>query len=85
MFQMAGSFLPTAFVAIFGSAVLGKFIMPAIYQVMFSMVGIMKHHCEISTGILLLFAGVLFWATFVISIVLSMPIKRISAYGLIKE
>lgn len=85
MFQMAGSFLPTVFVAIFGSAVLGKFMMPTIYNGIFSMIGVMKHHCEISAGILLLFAGVLFVATFFISMVLSMPIKKISAYALIKE
>lgn len=85
MMKIAGSFFPVSVAAILSSAVLGLWYMPIIDQVIFRMVGAMKNNFQISLAVLLLFAFVQVAINFVISLCLSMPIKNISAYSLIKE
>lgn len=85
MMKIAGSFFPVSVTAILSSAVLGLWYMPVIDQVIFKMVGAMKNHFQISLAVLFLFAFVQMVINFVISVGLSLPIKKISAYSLIKE
>ena len=59
--------------------------MPAIYQVVFEALGVMKNNIEISFGFLMLFAVAQILVNIMISIILCMPIRKISAYALIKE
>ena len=85
MLQTIGSFIPTSIVAIVFSSILAIFYMPDIYRFIFETLGIMKNNIEISFGFLMLFALVQIIVNIVISIILCMPIRRISAYTLIKE
>ena len=85
MLQTIGSFIPTSIVAIVLSSILAIFYMPDIYKFIFETLGIMKNNIEISFGFLMLFALVQIIVNIVISIILCMPIRRISAYTLIKE
>ena len=83
--QTTGSFMPVSMVAIVLSSVLALFYMPAIYQFIFEALGVMKNNIEISFGFLMLFAVAQILVNIMISIILCMPIKKISAYALIKE
>ena len=83
--QTTGSFIPVSMVAIVFSSFLAIFYMPAIYQVVFEALGVMKNNFEISFGFLMLFAVAQILVNIMISIILCMPIRKISAYALIKE
>lgn len=83
--QTTGSFMPVSLVAIVLSSVLALFYMPAIYQFIFKALGAMKNNIEISFGFLMLFAVAQILVNIMISIILCMPIRKISAYALIKE
>ena len=83
--QTTGSFMPVSMVAIVLSSVLALFYMPAIYQFIFEALGVMKNNIEISFGFLMLFAVAQILVNIMISIILCMPIRKISAYSLIKE
>lgn len=83
--QTAGSFMPVSMIASMLSSVLALFYMPAIYQFVFENLGVMKNNIEISFGFLMLFAMVQILVNIMISIILCMPIRKISAYALIKE
>lgn len=85
MLKLAGSFLPVSFLAVLLSALLGKGYMPVILNEVFQMVGAMKNECQVPLGILMLFGGALCLVTFFISVCLTLPIKKISAYSLIRE
>ena len=77
--------MPMSIIAIMLSSVLALFYMPAIYQFIFETLGVMKNNIEISLGFLVLFAVVQILVNIMISIILCMPIRKISAYALIKE
>ena len=83
--QTAGSFLPVSIVATLLSSVLAVFYVPCIYQLVFEALGVMKNNIEISFGFLMFFAAVQISVNIIISIMLCMPIRKISAYALIKE
>ncbi len=83
--QTTGSFIPVSMVAIVLSSFGAIFYMPAIYQVVFEALGVMKNNFEISFGFLMLFAAAQILVNIMISIILCMPIRKISAYELIKE
>jgi len=83
--QTTGSFMPVSMVAIVLSSFLAIFYMPAIYQFIFEALGVMKNNIEISFGFLILFAVIQILVNIMISIILCMPIRKISAYALIKE
>lgn len=85
MVQTAGSFLPVSAAAILLSSVLALFYMPGIFGVIFQALGVMKNHIEISFGFLMLFAAIQIAINMIISFLLCMPIRKISAYALIKE
>lgn len=83
--QLAFSFLPVSAISILISAGLGILYLPAINQALFGIVGAMKNNFQIAVWILFLSAALQIAVNFVISIGLAMPIKKISAYSLIKE
>jgi putative ABC transport system permease protein len=85
IWQTAGSFMPVSVAAILLSSVAAIFYMPGIFQVIFEALGVMKHSMEVSFGFLMLFAAVEIILNLMISIILCMPIRKISAYALIKE
>ena len=85
IFQTAGSFMPVTIVATLISSVMAMFYMPAIYGFIFEALGVMKNNIEVSLSFLMLFAIAQILVNIIISIILCMPIKKISAYSLIKE
>ena len=85
IFQTAGSFIPVFITATLLSGFAALFYMPAVYDFIFESLGVMKNNIEISLGFLMLFAAVQIMVNFIISIILCMPIRKISAYSLIKE
>ncbi len=85
VWQAAGSLMPVTIAAALSSALLGLMYLPAVYNVIFGMIGAMKNHMEQPVGVLLLFAAAEIVVTLLISILLARPIKKIEAYSLIKE
>lgn len=85
IWQTVGSFLPVSVVAILMSSLAAIFYMPGIYQVIFEGLGVMKHGMEVSFGFLMIFAVIEIVLNLMISIILCMPIRKISAYALMKE
>lgn len=85
MVQMIGSFLPSSVTAVLLSSVLGLIYVPQINQFIFQTIGAMKNNMEVSFAFLMIFAFVQITANLIISILLTKPIKKISAYALIKE
>ena len=85
MIQMTGSFLPVSITAVLLSSVLALVYMPGINQLIFQTVGAMKNNMEVSFTFLIIFAVIQIVMNLGISICLTMPIKKISAYTLIKE
>ena len=83
--QTTGSFMPISMMAIVLSNLLAIFYMPAIYQFVFEALGVRKNNIEISLGCLMLFTVVQILVSSMISIILCMPIRKISAYALIRE
>lgn len=77
--------MPVSIIAIMLSSVLALCYMPVIYQFIFETLGVMKNNIEISFGFLMLFAVAQILVNIMISIILCMPIRKISAYALIKE
>ena len=83
--QTAGSFMLVSIIATLLSSVLAMFYMPAVYGFIFEALGVMKNNIEISFGFLMLFAVAVILVNIIISIILCMSIRKISAYSLIKE
>ena len=83
--QTIGAFMPVSVIAILLSSAASLFYMPCIYQFVFEAIGVMKNNMEVSFGFLLLFAVVQIIVNIIISIILCMPIRKISAYSLMKE
>lgn len=85
IFKMVGGFIPSSVLAVLISSVLGLLYVPEINQFIFQTVGAMKNNMEVSFVFLMIFALIQIVVNFIISISLTMPIKKISAYALIKE
>ena len=83
--QVSGSFLPVSCIAILLSSLLGIWYLPSINNFIFETIGAMKNNMEISVVFLVIFALVQMGVNFVISYVLAKPVKKISAYSLLKE
>ncbi len=83
--QTAGSLMPVSIAAALLSALLGLVWLPAVCDVIFSMIGAMKNHMEQPVSVLLLFATAEIVVTLLISVFLARSIKKIEAYSLIKE
>lgn len=83
--RTVGSIVPVVLLAALLSAVLGIFYLPAMYNGIFSVIGAIKNNFEIPLLILLLLAIILTVVNIIIGVILCLPIKRITAYSLIKE
>ena len=78
-------FIPVVAVSAVVSAVMGLWYLPVINNEIFSQIGAIKNHFEVSIGILLVFAIIFTAVAFVLSVLLAAPIKKITAYSLLKE
>ena len=83
--KTALSFIPVVAAASIISVIAGLWYLPAINNIIFSLIGAVKNHFEVSVWILIVFAMMFTAVAFVISILLSAPIKKITAYSLLKE
>lgn len=78
-------FIPIVAAASIAAAIGGIWYLPAINQTIFSGIGAIKNHFEISVPILLIAAVIFTCTAFLISVLLAAPIKRITAYSLLKD
>lgn len=85
MMQTIGSFMPISVLPTLISSVTALVYMPYIYQFIFESIGAIKNNMELSLGFLLIFAMMQIVINLTISIIWCMPIRKISAYSLIKE
>ncbi|MDE6626655.1 MAG: ABC transporter permease [Lachnospiraceae bacterium] len=83
--KTALEFIPVVAVASVISVIAGLWYLPTINNTIFSLIGAVKNHFEVSVGILIIFAILFTVVAFVISVLLSAPIKKITAYSLLKE
>lgn len=83
--QSAASFLPSIAAASVLSAALGLLYLPAMNSAIFGLLGAYKNHFEIPLWFLLIFAAIFIAVCFAISVLLARPIKKITAYSLLKE
>ncbi|MDE6024046.1 MAG: ABC transporter permease, partial [Lachnospiraceae bacterium] len=83
--KTAFSFVPVVAVASITSVIAGLWYLPAINNTIFSLIGAIKNHFEVSVWIMIVFAILFIVVAFVISILLSAPVKKITAYSLLKE
>lgn len=83
--QIVGSVLPISLIGIVSSALLGILYLPIANEKIFQIVGAMKNNFEVSVVFLMLMAFLQILVNLVISIFLSIPIKKISVCSLIKE
>lgn len=83
--QTVGSITPVALLGSVISAVLGIAYLPVMFSGIFSVVGAQKNNFEIPVTVLLVTAIVLTAVNVVIGILLCRPIKKITAYSLIKK
>lgn len=83
--KTALSLVPIVAVASVISAIAGLWYLPVISNIIFSMIGAVKNHFQVSVLILIVFAMAFTGVTFAISVLLSAPIKKITAYSLLKE
>lgn len=77
--------IPVVAVASFISTIAGLWYLPAIDNVIFSLIGAIKNQFEISVWLLIAFAIMFIAVAFGISVLLSAPIKKITAYSLLKD
>lgn len=85
MVQLMGGFLPSSVLAVLLSSGLGLIYVPQMSKFIFQSIGAMKNNMEVSFVFLMIFAFVQIIVNLIISISLMMPVRKISAYALIKE
>lgn len=78
-------FIPVVACASVLSAIAGIWYLPVINSTIFSQIGAIKNHFEVSLWILLTVAIIFTAVAFIISVLLARPIKRITAYSLLKD
>jgi len=83
--QTAGSILPVVLAGSVISAVLGIVYLPVMFGGIFSVIGAQKNNFEIPVTVLLVMALILTAVNIIIGTLLCRPVKRITAYSLIKE
>lgn len=83
--KTALGFVPVVAAASIISAIAGLWYLPALNKIIFSLIGAVKNHFQISVLILIIFAILFTAVSFVIGVLLSAPIKKITAYSLLRE
>lgn len=81
----ATRFMPVVALSAVLSAVAGIWYLPAINQFIFSQIGAIKNQFVVSIWTLLVLALIFTATAFLISVLLAAPIKKITAYSLLKE
>ncbi|MCM1399522.1 MAG: ABC transporter permease [Clostridium sp.] len=81
----AARFIPVVAVSSALAAVAGVWYLPVMNQFILSQIGAIKNYFEVSIWILLAFAVMFTAVSFLISVLLAAPIKKITAYSLLKE
>ncbi|MDE6252791.1 MAG: ABC transporter permease [Lachnospiraceae bacterium] len=85
IFQIAGSLLPVSLIAVLTSAIAGLWYIPIINTTIFSTIGAMKNNLSTPLSFLLLSALIQLLINLTLTILLSLPLKKITPYTLIKE
>lgn len=85
IFRTVGSITPTIMLAGILSAVSGTAYLPVMFGEIFKVVGAVKNNFEIPVAVLFIMALMLTSVNILIGIALCRPIKKITAYSLIKE
>ena len=83
--QTVGSITPVVLFSSVLSAVLGIVYLPSMFRGIFSVIGAQKNNFEIPVAVLLIMAVLLTVVNIIIGMLLCRPIKKITAYSLIKE
>ena len=83
--QTVGSITPIVLISSMLSAVLGISYLPVMFNGIFSVIGALKNNFEIPVTVLLIMAVILTFVNIIIGMLLCSPIKKITAYSLIKE
>lgn len=83
--QTVGSITPVVLFGALLSAGLGIVYLPTMFDGIFSVIGAMKNNFEIPLYMLLVMAVILTAVNIIIGVLLCRPIKKITAYSLIKE
>ena len=83
--KTALALIPVVAVASIISVIAGLWYLPAMNNIIFSLIGAVKNRFEVSVWILIVFAVMFTVVAFVISVLLSAPIKKITAYSLLKD
>ncbi|MCM1540931.1 MAG: ABC transporter permease [Blautia sp.] len=83
--QTALGFVPVVAAASVISAIAGLWYLPAINRTIFSLIGAVKNHFEVSVWILFVLAVAFTAVAFAVIVLLSAPIKKITAYSLLKD
>lgn len=83
--QTVGSITPVVLLGSFLSSALGVVYLPAMFDGIFGVIGAIKNNFEIPLYMLLIMAVILTVVNVMIGVILCRPIKRITAYSLIKE
>ena len=83
--QTVGSITPVVLTGSVLSAVLGIAYLPTMFDGIFSVIGAQKNNFEIPVTVLLIMAVILTAVNIIIGTLLCRPIKKITAYSLIKE
>lgn len=78
-------FIPVMALSAGLSEIAGIWYLPIINQTIFSQIGAIKNHFEVSVWVLLVLAVVFVVTAFLISVLLAAPIKKITAYSLLKD
>ncbi|MCM1500283.1 MAG: ABC transporter permease, partial [Clostridium sp.] len=81
----AARFIPVVALSSILSAAAGIWYLPVINRMILSQIGAIKNYFEVSVFILLVFAIIFTVVAFLISVLLAAPIKKITAYSLLKE
>ncbi len=78
-------FIPVVACSSVLAAIAGIWYLPAINRTIFAQIGAIKNHFEVSIWILLIIAIIFAAVAFFISVLLAAPIKKITAYSLLKD
>lgn len=83
--QTVGSIAPVVLLGAVLSAALGVFYLPAMFDGIFSVIGAQKNNFDIPVAVLLITALILTAVNIIIGTLLCRPVRKITAYSLIKE
>ncbi|MCH5193645.1 MAG: ABC transporter permease [Oscillospiraceae bacterium] len=83
--QTVGSITPVVLLGALLSALLGIAYLPAMFDGIFGVIGAMKNNFDIPLFMLIIMAVILTLVNIIIGVLLCRPIRKITAYSLIKE